>query len=286
MEVSKSLAQAQLSILCGSEQTSEQPPKTATSKFDRIPVFWHSTVDEAIANLRSTSVSSAPAFDVFVANEFFDALPVHKFERVTKTDDWREVLVDCDPQGRLQLVQARRATPSCAYLSQVDVGTRSHVEVALESGRVVQLIARHLADVARAAGACLVVDYGHLGDKQDTLRAFRGHQVAGPLQFEPGECDLTVDVDFAFLKRHVDALHLPVQTFSAIEQRLFLANLGVGYRLQRLLQNAPNSETRSRLIQSVKRLMDQSEMGSRFKVFAFTTNADRESGPAGFVQLA
>ena len=46
----------------------------------------------------------------------------------------------------------------------------------------------------------LVADYGHGGEKGDTLRAFKEHAQQDPLK-EPGDADLTADVDFSYLLR-------------------------------------------------------------------------------------
>lgn len=56
------------------------------------------------------------AFTLFLAHEFFDALPVHKLVQV-ENQAWREVLVDLDPAhfGRLRYVLSRERTPACLY---------------------------------------------------------------------------------------------------------------------------------------------------------------------------
>ncbi len=55
------------------------------------------------------------SFTLFLAHEFFDALPVHK---LVKTEQgWREVLVDLDPTqpGHFRYVLSRERTPACLY---------------------------------------------------------------------------------------------------------------------------------------------------------------------------
>lgn len=59
-------------------------------------------------------------FTVFIANEFFDALPVHQF--VKKDGHWRELLVDINKKSSgsnidFRLVVAPGATPGLVYLS-------------------------------------------------------------------------------------------------------------------------------------------------------------------------
>lgn len=52
---------------------------------------------------------------------------------------------------------------------------------------------------ASSAGSALIVDYG--GDKAfgHSFRAFKDHKIVDVFH-RPGECDLTVNVDFAYLK--------------------------------------------------------------------------------------
>ena len=75
----------------------------------------------------------------------------------------------------------------------------SHKCPPIKAGVLVSNIAeRIVAD----GGALLVADYGHGGEKGDTLRAFKGHAQQDPLK-EPGDADLTADVDFSYLIRSV-----------------------------------------------------------------------------------
>lgn len=52
-----------------------------------IPVSWYRNIEEVPA--------ASSGFDAFVANEFFDALPVHKFQKNEK-GIWNEIMVDFD----------------------------------------------------------------------------------------------------------------------------------------------------------------------------------------------
>lgn len=62
---------------------------------------------------------------------------------------------------------------------------------------------------------------------RDTFRAFKDHQSWPPLK-DPGEADLTADVDFGYLKGHLGDKAL---TFGAVSQREFLNKCGLGTRL-------------------------------------------------------
>lgn len=57
--------------------------------------------------------------------------------------------------------------------------------------------------IARHGGAALIVDYGSSRNDRWTLRGIRKHQFVDPLS-DPGEVDLSVDVDFHMLKTAVE----------------------------------------------------------------------------------
>lgn len=82
-----------------------------------IPVKWYRSVED-LPNM----------FTLLIAHEFFDALPVHKFERTER--GFREVLIDIDPANELQFrfVLARDETPmQKLFVNESD--KRDHIEV-------------------------------------------------------------------------------------------------------------------------------------------------------------
>ena len=83
VEASPLLKKVQEARLCGSyhDKASET---NAVTKFGP-PVTWHSRLGEV-----------PKGFTFFLANEFFDALPIHKFVRDKDSNQWNEVLVGID----------------------------------------------------------------------------------------------------------------------------------------------------------------------------------------------
>ena len=90
--------------------------------------------------------------------------------------------------------------------------------------------------IARHGGAALIIDYGHATTGfGDTLQAVRGHKFADPLA-DPGEADLTTQVDFAALAR--TARREGAQVHGPVTQGDFLRRLGIAARAARLKANA------------------------------------------------
>merc|ERR1719384_1995890 len=58
-------------------------------------IKWHSRLSEV-----------PKGFTFFIANEFFDALPVHKFFRDPKTRNWQEILVAINDKEELSFIRA------------------------------------------------------------------------------------------------------------------------------------------------------------------------------------
>ncbi len=218
-------------------------------------------------------------FTFFLCHEFFDVLPIHQFVR---TDDgqWREVLVDLDPNkdGQLRFVQSRERTPNAIHINPEE--TRDVVEVSPKAAVLMREMCRRIAE---RGGAALIADYGHDGTGAgDTFRAFKRHRPHHPLA-EPGSADLTADVDFGYLKRHCSDHCL---VYGPVEQGEFLKRLGMEVRKDVLLKNCKDEEDRSDVESAYRMLTDPDKMGSRFKflsVFPATMKPLHEQlAPAGF----
>lgn len=103
VEVSPHLSIVQHRTVTGQESDS---PSAITKH--GIPVSWYKNIEELP---RLTS-----GFDAFVANEFFDALPIHKFQKNEK-GLWCEIMIDFDSDNKLKFITTRGETPAAkAYI--------------------------------------------------------------------------------------------------------------------------------------------------------------------------
>jgi NADH dehydrogenase [ubiquinone] 1 alpha subcomplex assembly factor 7 len=214
--------------------------------------IWHETIE---------TLPKAPM--IAVANEFFDALPVHQLCRTA--EGWRERLVDLDASGdRLSFVVAHGATRAAPPVPQrLAVAPEGSVfEVSPLAMAVARELGRHATE---HGGAVLVVDYGYVaGEIGDTLQAVRGHAPHDVLA-EPGTADLTAHVDFAGLA--AAAREGGARCHGPATQGDFLRALGIGPRLEALLAQATPDQA-SLLRSGCRRLIDPEEMGRLFKVLA------------------
>lgn len=215
-----------------------------------------------------------------VAHEFFDALPIHKFQK--KDNKWHEVLVDIDEtsdsEQQLRFVLSPGGTvASSLLLGDVTHELRDHIELCPSGAVIINEIGRR---IETDGGFALIVDYGHSGEKTDTFRAFKNHKLVNPL-YQPGSADLTADVNFSYLMKNIQHR---VSTYGPITQEKFLHNMGIGLRLEMLLTNA-SVEERKNLITGYDMLTNPTKMGERFKCLAILETLSDDYIPAGFAAL-
>lgn len=224
-----------------------------------LPVNWVSRFDDVPAD--------GPLF--LVANEFFDALPIHQFMKGER--GWHERMVTHDGDDLRFAPTPDTVPPSVIPASVRDAPKGSMIEVNAGATELVRRIASRIAD---AGGVALIIDYGHVTTAVgDTLQAVKNNAFTDPLA-EPGEADLTAHVDFQALAQAAGeggALTpiIPVQGE-------FLEALGIHARAHRLKRDNP--ERTSEIDSAVERLISPQQMGTLFKALAI----HEQMTPPGF----
>jgi len=191
---------------------------------------------------------------LLVANEFFDALPVHQWIR--RSDGWHERMVGADGDA-LVFVDG-----PLAHGLTAPVATEGAI---FETNPAARDIAAAIGQrLAASGGAALIIDYGHPASALgDTVQAVRRHAYA-PVLEAPGEADLTAHVDFQALAQAAR----PAQCFGPVTQGSFLRALGIELRCERLTRSSPDKA--GEIAAACRRLIDATEMGTLFKALAMT----------------
>jgi NADH dehydrogenase [ubiquinone] 1 alpha subcomplex assembly factor 7 len=217
-----------------------------------VPVAWHGDV---------VDMPDGPL--IVIANEFFDALPVH--QAVKAADGWHERMVGVDA-GALAFALHPDPIPGFAAIVPGSLaGAPAGAVYEWRSGDVAAELARR---VAGHGGAALALDYGH-GESAmgETLQAVGRHAFVDPLA-TPGDVDLTAQVDFAALARTAQGdgarVHGPVA------QGEFLRRLGIEARAAALRATASAAQTAD-IDAALARLAGAGPdaMGELFKAIAF-----------------
>jgi NADH dehydrogenase [ubiquinone] 1 alpha subcomplex assembly factor 7 len=180
---------------------------------------------------------------IIIANEFFDALPVHQYIQDSETPGkWLELYVGATDTDELQLEYAPFN------------GTPKHTEIQPDTDSILSTVYDH---IQRNDGAALLIDYGYWNGVGDTIQALYHHQHVGILD-HPGQADLTVHVNFQHMASPCESYGLQ---YSYQTQRKFLMDFGIQLRVQQL------KDSDDAVIQNaVHRLIDPAEMGHLFKV--------------------
>jgi len=226
----------------------EASPVLRRAQAERLagaPVDWLDSFD---------ALPEAPTW--FVANEFFDALPIRQFHRAGT--GWREVVVGL--QGETLTPGLSPAAPLADLAHRLaDTKEGDVVETCPAAGPAMAVLADR---ISRHGGAALIVDYGDWRSLGDTFQALENHAYADPFA-HPGRADLTAHVDFETLARAAR----PLEASALVPQGALLGALGIEARAARLAQSM-TAEASNRHFAALRRLTDGAEMGTLFKALA------------------
>ena len=229
-----------------------------------VPITWHDDIAD---------VPDGPL--LVLANEFFDALPVHQVVKAAK--GWHERMVGIAPDG--QLAFALHPEPIPNYEMALPEKLRGAPLGSVYEWRSDAIMQEASRRIAAFGGAALVADYGHAqSGVGDTLQAVREHGFVDPLR-TPGEADLTAHVDFEALAQA--ATRAGARAYGAIPQGDFLRRIGIEGRAAKLKKVASEKQAAD-VDSALVRLTGSgpNDMGALFQVLAL---ADPKLGvPPGF----
>jgi SAM-dependent MidA family methyltransferase len=220
-----------------------------------------------------------------LANEFLDALPVHRVVR--RGTELRERFVTWD--GGLREVEGDPSTPALAdHLAAdgVELADGQLAEICLDAVAWV-----HAAGHSLSQGVLLIVDYGHPADElygprrmAGSLVTYRGHR-AGSDPFEAvGRQDITAHVDLTAVDRA--AMEVGLEPLGSTTQARFLASLGLGGLLSELGRDvSTDAETYLAARSAVARLLDPRHLGG-FRVVAHSRRVPADAPLMGFADAA
>ena len=245
-------ASASIHMIETSERLCNVQRQTLVRIKDRIS--WHAAFEEV-----------PPGFTLMVANELFDAVPIHQF--IKTPQGFRERVVGLDDKGALTFgLGPGGFDPSLLPVDETSVPDGEIFELSPARSAVMQAVA---AKIVRDGGTALAIDYGHLVTGfGDTLQAVYRHEYDPPLA-RPGEADLTSHVDFQALAEA--ALATGAHVHPPLSQGEFLVGLGLVERAG-ALGSGRDALTQAAIRDAVNRLAGEGEgrMGALFKVLAIS----------------
>ncbi len=209
-----------------------------------IKPVWHDSLE--------TLPDDAPL--LFVANEFFDALPIRQF--ICGANGWQERVIALSGDGALCF-----APGSVVLANNLPSGMAGDIfEWAPAREAVASEMGRRLKN---QGGSGLFIDYGHpVSALGDTLQAVSRHKFENILD-KQGDADITSHVDFGTLAlQFLNQEAIP----SCCTQKEFLERMGIGARAAQLERTATSEDQKEAIKAGLSRLIDKDAMGELFKV--------------------
>jgi len=201
--------------------------------------------------------------NIFLANEFFDALPIKQF--IKKNNKWYEKSIKKNNINKFEFVNVITNIKNLEKKIEINLSKNQKIiEFSPLTYKYLNIISKKINTFQ---GGLLIVDYGYLKKKmKDSLQSVYKHNFNNVLD-NFGKSDITYNLNFFLLKKIVKKLNLKVVGLTS--QRNFLTKLGILDRAEILAKNLQFSK-KADIYYRIKRLIDRNFMGELFKVMFVT----------------
>ena len=210
--------------------------------------------------------------NIFIANEFFDALPIKQF--VKKKDQWYERKIKFSKLNNHTFIDIITNIKKLENEVGFKISNnQKFIEYSPLLTKYVEIIAKK---INFNGGGLLIIDYGDWNKKmKDTIKSSYNHKHNNILE-NFSKSDITYNLNFNLLKKILRKFHLKVSGNTI--QKNFLLNLGILKRAEIISKNFLFSK-KANMYYRIKRLIDENLMGRLFKViFATKKNVDFKIG--------
>jgi cyclopropane-fatty-acyl-phospholipid synthase len=200
-------------------------------------------------------VNSHPT--IFLANEFFDALPIKQFFK--KKEGWVEKFVHFKEKAEFkeQPADIKKVEQNLNFTISKE---QEIIEYSPSSFEYLKNICNL---IKKNDGGILIIDYGYLDIKMhETLQAIKNHKYSNILE-NIGETDITYNINFDLFKKFTNQFDELSSIIS--NHKKFLTSMGIVQRAEIISENLTFSE-KSDLFYRIRRLIDEKQMGELFKV--------------------
>jgi cyclopropane-fatty-acyl-phospholipid synthase len=205
---------------------------------------------------------------IFIANEFFDALPIKQF--IKKRENWYERYVKFDNLKTPEFLDIPFNMQKFEEEIKIKISYKQNfIEYSPLTMEYLKIITNKIKS---NNGGILIIDYGYR-DKllKNTLQAVSKHKYSNVLG-ALGKSDITYNLRFNLLNQIVKKLG----SFHSLitNQKEFLMKLGIMERAEILTKNMPFIK-KADIYFRLKRLVDKSQMGNLFKVMLVTNKKNK-----------
>ena len=226
--------------------------KIQKKKLKKFKVKWIKNLNE---------IKTGPK--IFLANEFFDALPIKQFFKIN--NKWYEKYVDLSDKNNLKFVEIISNIKKLENKIGIKItNNQKFIEYSPLSFEYLKKISNQIKN---ENGGLLIIDYGYIEKSMiDSLQAIKKHKNTSVLK-DYGNIDITYKINFKLIESLINYLKLKSQGITS--QRNFLIKLGILERAEIISKNLPFSK-KADIYFRLKRLIDKNEMGELFKVMLIT----------------
>ena len=196
---------------------------------------------------------------IFIANEFFDAIPIKQFRK--RNNVWLEKFVNLEHPKKAFFFEKKIDIKKLEKKINFQISkNQSFIEYS-EDGL------KYLRDISKVIkknnGGLLLIDYGYNNKKmKNTLQAVSNHKFANILD-NIGNVDITHNINFKLFKNLIDKMGELESNLTT--QKNFLIKIGIKERAEIISKNLSFLK-KTDIYYRLKRLIDEKEMGSLFKV--------------------
>ena len=205
---------------------------------------------------------------IFLANEFFDALPIKQFFK--KQDEWYEKFVDLTnpKEAKFNDVKTNIKLTEQKLNFEISKG-QNIIEYSPDAFKYLKI----MGDIIeKNEGGILIIDYGYLNQKmQDTLQAVNNHKYSNILE-NIGESDITYNINFNLFQKYINQ-YKNLDTLITT-QKNFLTSMGILQRAEIISKDITFSK-KTDLFYRIRRLVDEKQMGELFKVMLIKTKNNK-----------
>jgi|TARA_X000001036_G_C20649312_1_gene794312 NADH dehydrogenase [ubiquinone] 1 alpha subcomplex assembly factor 7 len=205
---------------------------------------------------------------IFLANEFFDALPIKQFLKKGKI--WHERYVQFTSQTNKQYLDIPFDMEKFEKKIKYKVSYKQEfIEFSPQANEYLKNMTNKIKD---NNGGILIIDYGYTDKKmKNTLQAVSKHKYCNILDGF-GDSDITYNLSFDLINRMIKEFGF----FNSITttQKKFLTELGIMERAEIVSKNMKFSK-KVDIYSRIKRLIDEKQMGHLFKVMLITNHKNK-----------
>ena len=196
---------------------------------------------------------------IFVANEFFDALPIKQFMKIK--NKWFERHVKFINKKKLEFLD----TPF--DIKKLEKKIKFKISLKQKFIEYSPLASEYLKKITNKiklnGGGILIIDYGYIKkEMKNTLQAVSKHKYTNVLS-GLGKSDITYNLNFYIMGQIIKKMGSFFYTTAT--QKEFLSRIGIFKRAEILSKHMPFTK-KADMYFRIKRLTDDKQMGSLFKV--------------------